>query len=67
MILRIQLAWASFVIIGSRMRRSKAADNLILSGAVYDNWPFETTPHYHNIVANFNYLLGNLVLHIFTF
>jgi hypothetical protein len=53
------------MIIGSRLRKSRAATDLILSGAIYDNRPFEAIPHYHNIVANFDYLLDNLAL--FTF
>jgi hypothetical protein len=55
------------MIIGSWLRRSRAAADLILSGAIYDDRPFEAIPHYHIIVANFDYLLGNLAPHIFTF
>jgi hypothetical protein len=53
------------MIIGSRLRRPRAIADLILSIAVYDNRPFEAIPHYHIIVANFDYLLENLAL--FTF
>jgi hypothetical protein len=47
------------------LRGSRAIADLGLSGAVYDNRPFEAIPHYHIIIANFDYLLGNIVLHIF--
>jgi hypothetical protein len=55
------------MIIGSRLRRSEAAANLGLRGVVYDNRPFEAIPYYHIIVADFDYLHGNIALHTSTF
>jgi hypothetical protein len=50
------------MVIGLRLRGSRVAANMGLSGAVFDNQPFEAIPHYHIIVANFDYLLGNIAL-----
>jgi hypothetical protein len=55
------------MVIGSRLRRFGVVADLSLSGAVYNNWPFESIPHHHIIVSNFDYLLGNTAAHIFTF
>jgi hypothetical protein len=49
-----------------RLRKSRAVADLILSRTIYDSQPFEAIPYYHIIVANFDYLLGNIVMHIFT-
>jgi hypothetical protein len=38
-----------------------------LSRVIYNNRAFEAIPHYHISVPNFDYLLGNIALHIFTF
>jgi hypothetical protein len=54
------------MIVGSRQRESTIIADLGLNRAVYDNWPSEPNPHYYIIVANFDYLLGNTSLHIFT-
>jgi hypothetical protein len=54
------------MIVGSWLRGSTVVADLGLSGAVYDNRSCEAIPHYHIIVANFDYLLGNTALHIFT-
>jgi hypothetical protein len=54
------------MIVGSQLRGSEVVADQGLSGAIYDNQPFEAIPHYHIIVANFDHLLGNIALHIFT-
>jgi hypothetical protein len=54
------------MIICSQLRESGIVADLGLSGAIYDNWPFEAIPHYYIIVANFDHLLGNTAMCIFT-
>jgi hypothetical protein len=54
------------MIVCSRLRGSKIVVDLGLSGAIYDNRPFEAIPYYHIIVTNFDHLLGNTALCIFT-
>jgi hypothetical protein len=54
------------MIVCPRLRGSRIVADLGLSGAIYDDWPFEAITHYHIIVANFDDLLGNTALCIFT-
>jgi hypothetical protein len=49
------------------LRRSGVAANLGLSRVIYDNQSFEAIPHYHIIVVDFDYLLGNIALRTSTF
>jgi hypothetical protein len=54
------------MIVCPRLRGSGIVADLGLSRAKYDDWPFEAIPHYHIIFANFDDLLGNNALCIFT-
>jgi hypothetical protein len=54
------------MIIFSWLRGSGIVADLSLSGAVYDDWPFEAIPHHHIIIANFDDLISNTALCIFT-
>jgi hypothetical protein len=54
------------MIVCSQLRGPGIVADLGLSGAVYDNRPFEAIPHYHIIITNFDHLLSNTSLCIST-